>query len=488
MFIVEFYPIDSGFDNWEKVYSDRYGLFFPLMKFLQLEDPYRSWWYVLLLGLLSLSLLICIIDRVPHNFRRTFGKTKPFTRHEIENYSNSKTFKTDKDFVRRFKSSLKSYSFSQTEENGALCIAADRGKLAYLGPVFTHIGLLLLAVGGLMAVWGISDRGFGYPGDIIESDHFDFQVRIDDFRIEYYPLGVGQWVLVDGKSIGKIAKKLPDDKFRVTFSMHEQEVERDIEASRIRNQFNIDSDRGNIKDYISDLTIIENGEEIDSRRIEVNSPMRHKGFRFYQSSFDSRSPRVISSLDSGLAEISNFKDGAVIDTIVFVPDGRYPLPDGSELVLSGFLPHFNIGSDGPVSASSSMRNPAVKAAVYRDSTEIYHQWLFLLHDFHGTREDAAYNFKLLDLYNPVSESKFMTILEIKVNQGYEVIWAGLIFATIGVILSFYVTSKHFRAVAVPAGDGYEVTIGGTAPRDKIHFTEDFKKIINRIKQKTTANK
>ena len=54
MFIVEFFPIDINFPDWEKVYSDRYGSGFPLMKFLHLSDPYRSWWYQLLI----------IVDRI----------------------------------------------------------------------------------------------------------------------------------------------------------------------------------------------------------------------------------------------------------------------------------------------------------------------------------------------------------------------------------------------------------------------------------------
>ena len=487
MFIVEFYPLDSSFENWEQIYSDKYGWFFPVMKVLQLGDPYRSWWYQLMLGILSLSLLTCVIDRIPISIRRAFGKVKPFTKQEIEHYSNSKTFQTGHDFVRRFTGSLKKYSVHQKVDNGVVYLDAGRGRLAAMGPVFTHIGLLLLALGGFFSIWGISDRGFGYPGDIIESENFDFQVRVDDFRIEYYPLGAGQWVLVDDRSFGKIARKLSDDLYRLKFFMHEQEIVRDIEASRIRNQFDIESDRGNIKDYISDLSIIEDGKVIDTRSIEVNKPMRHRGFRFYQSSFDSRNPKVISSLDSGLVEITDIKSGIVLDTISFVLGHKYLLADGSELVLSDFLPHFQIGDSGPISASSNLKNPAVKAAVYRGGGELYHQWLFLLHDFHGSQEEAAYSFRLLDLYNPVSEGKYMTILEIKENQGYEVIWAGLILASIGVMLSFYVVQRQFRAVAIPSGKGYEVTIGGSAPREKIHFAEEFKLIINRIKQKSTAN-
>lgn len=482
MFIIEFYPIDTGFEQWKEVYAEKYGNFFPVMQILQLQDPYRSWWYQILLGLLTLSLTLCVIDRLPVNIRQAFRSESDFTAKEIEQYANRQTLKIGKDQLPSLLSNFKSYGIKQWEKAGSVYFSASRGRLGYLGPVFTHSGLLLLAIGGFIAIWGISTNGIGYPGDIIESDKFDFQVRVDDFRIEYYPLGVGQWVLVDSAAIGKIVKKLPADRFRIEFSMHGKAITQDIESNRILNQFDINSDRGNVSDYISDLTIIDNGQEIAAKRVEVNKPMRYKGFRFYQSSFDSRIPMVKASFDSAVLLLIRNSDSKTLDTLT-VPWGKsHPLPDGSELLLSDFLPHFNIGREGPFSASASLHNPAVKASVLRDGQEITHQWLFLLHDFHGGDQKAPYTFKLLTLTNPQAASKFKTILEIKNNKGYEVIWLGIFLATIGLCLSFYWVPVHFRGVAVPTDKGYDLTIGGFASREKIHFTQEFNRLLEKIKQ------
>jgi len=481
MFIVEFYPIDTNFPGWEEMYAERYGAAFPLMKFLHLQDPYRSFWYQFILGALALSLTICVIDRLPENIKLALGKRSAFTREQLKQYANTASFKTGKDFTAKLKNVLKGYSFGQSEKDGVTYISADHSRVCYLGPVFMHIGLLLLVLGGFWSIWGISTYGSGFAGDIITPDDFTFQVRVDDFHIVYYPLGVGQWALADGNRFGKIVKRLPQDRFKVEFRGHGEEFSEDIEASRLQNQFNIEADRGNIKDYISDLTVLENGKEIFQKKIEVNSPMRYKGMRFYQSSFDPRNPRVNATLDSALVQITSAQNGKVDYTQAVVLGQKYPLPDGTEFSASDFLPHFVIGDEGPSSASSNMSNPAVKITVFKDGAEAYHQWIFLFHDFHGMQKEAAFNFKLADYYNPQAQLQMRTVIEIKGNQGYWVIWLGIIFASIGVFLSFYFNPKHFKITAETAGEGYNVIMGGTSYREKIRFTEEFKRIIEKIK-------
>ena len=483
MFIVEFFPIDINFPDWEKVYSDRYGSGFPLMKFLHLSDPYRSWWYQLLLGTLALSLALCIIDQAPRLWRRIFRKSVHLKVEGIRRYANSTSFLIPESRLTEIPEILKPYRTTVTRRGDERSYLAHTGKFGYAGPWFTHLGLLLLVIGGFIAIWGVSTRGVGAAGDIIESDKFDFKVRVDDFRIEYYPLGVGQWVLVDGKSYGKIVKKLPGDKFKVSFFFHDEEQIREYESTRLKNKFDIDSDRGNIKDYISDLTIIDQGVEIASKRVEVNKPMRYKGFRFYQSSFDTRTTKTTAGFDSAEVLIIDFTGGAVIDSVYLAIGQPYPLPNGSILKLQNFLPHFNIGEEGPVSASASMRNPAVNAMVENEKgEEIYHQWLFLLHDFHGSQQGIAYSFRLTDLQNPWAEAKFRTVLEIKENEGYEVIWLGLILASLGVFLSFYQNPRHIWAIALKKDDEYELVIGGYSPKEKEHFKLEFEKLINNLKQ------
>jgi cytochrome c biogenesis protein len=44
----------------------------------------------------------------------------------------------------------------------------------------------------------------------------------------------------------------------------------------------------NITDYISTVTVIEDGEEVLTTNISVNNPLEYKGVKFYQSTYAGR--------------------------------------------------------------------------------------------------------------------------------------------------------------------------------------------------------
>ena len=77
----------------------------------------------------------------------------------------------------------------------------EHGRVGMWGPLITHTGLLLLGVGALIGSFGgITDRAGGFSGETITAKDvpgMPFAVRIDSFRIQYYPLQPGQMVLVE---------------------------------------------------------------------------------------------------------------------------------------------------------------------------------------------------------------------------------------------------------------------------------------------------
>ena len=488
MFIVEFYPIDTFMPNWEEVYAEKYGALFGVMKVLHLNDPYRAFWYQVLLAVLTLSLLLCVYDRLPKALKSTFEIKFIKKTGEFESYQQNAKLNIEDDFIGKIKSALSGYKVTQKKEEDKLLISANRSRLGYLGPVGTHIGMLFLLIGGLATIWGYASRGNGFPGDFIESDDFNFKVRVDDFNIVYYPLGIGQWVLVEDRMLGKIVKRLPDDKFRIQFTSRNQEFYHDVEASRIRNQFDIETDRGNIKDYVSALTVVDNDVEVKSMQIEVNKPLRYKGFRFYQTSFDTRRPKIQAEFDSVQVEISSIESASIIDTVWLPWDKELRLPDKTLVKSTRFLPHFQMSSDGIISASASMVNPAVELTVSKESDgdHLYHQWCFYGKEFHGASQDAKYSFKILEIVNPVAEAKYMTILEIKKNQGYFIIWAGLIIASIGLILSFYFLPQHIWITLEKDENKSFAYIAGYSPSRGSLFIEKFNEIVKTLRTKSTA--
>lgn len=134
----------------------------------------------------------------------------------------------------------------------------------------------------------------GLPGDLLAPDEhrWGFNVRVDDFQIEYNPLRKNQIIRIDDDSrIGKIVKENGDGTFDIEQYRPKEDYLSRVKAERLSNRIDTKMgrgriDQGNISDYIATLTVIEDGKEIMTQRVEVNHPLRHRGYRFYQSSFN----------------------------------------------------------------------------------------------------------------------------------------------------------------------------------------------------------
>lgn len=284
-------------DQIYQVYESMYGkIRADLIMFFQMYNPYRSWWYTLLLGLITVSLLICAIDRAPIVYRMVF---RPSFRRDPASYATvpNMALKGRSGLSASVVDVLRSanYRVRQETHGDRRYISGDKYSWARSGSWFVHIGLLLLIIGAAMIARGeIRYRVQGLPGDLLaeSEDFWKFNLRIDDFIVEYYPLAVNQLVEVDGRILGRVINQRPDGTYNVETYRPSMDLLNSVEAGRISNRIDTRSGNGkrldipNISDYIAVLTIIENGREVGTKRVEVNAPLRYKGFRFYQSSFD----------------------------------------------------------------------------------------------------------------------------------------------------------------------------------------------------------
>ncbi len=138
-----------------------------------------------------------------------------------------------------------------------------------------HLGCLLVLVGG---IWGSQaahrfankyagidkiTNGYmviyeGHWQDAViaesgeETNRLPFGIKLNDFRIEYY-----------------------DDAEKPTLHIETTNGE--------QSQFEA---KGGIRDYFSDITVVEDGKEILNKTIEVNRPLHYGGYHFYQYSYD----------------------------------------------------------------------------------------------------------------------------------------------------------------------------------------------------------
>ncbi len=160
-------------------YIEKYGYnLYLFFKVLSITDVYHSWWFIGLLGFLSLNILICALNR------------------------------------------LKTYRQTLTNPR----------QLSYFA---THLSFLIILSGGMIGnLCGFKDNLYLREGEVRHVPQTNLYIKLNKFWLEYYP---------DSKMI---------------------------------------------KDYKSNLTIIENKKEILTKTIEVNHPLSYKGIRFYQASYE----------------------------------------------------------------------------------------------------------------------------------------------------------------------------------------------------------
>lgn len=146
---VAYIPSDAVSRDPAIYYEDTYGIFGQIYYQLGFYDLYGSWWYMLLVALIGISLVICSIDRyVP---LRKALKTQKAKRHETflnrqRLYSESENVtEKEKDQIVE---SLKKQHYKVHEEKGH--ILAEKSRFSRWGPYVNHIGLIIILIAAIL--------------------------------------------------------------------------------------------------------------------------------------------------------------------------------------------------------------------------------------------------------------------------------------------------------------------------------------------------
>jgi cytochrome c biogenesis protein len=438
-----------------------------LIDLFQMGDPFRSWWYRLLLGLLCLSLVACILNRFPIIWR-LWTKKPPTDAGWLKNVRFS--------IVRMVKAPRESLAarFSPIwhwrVKTDQLWIG-EYGRIGMWGPLTMHTGLLLIGMGALIGSFGgITMQAGGYAGETINGKDvpgMPFEVRIDSFRIQYYPLQPGQMVLVEEAWVGRLLEKQPDGSWMIEQRQQDGSLQKvSANADEIRNQFSNNMDRGNIKRFSSWVTVLENGREISKQEVAVNSPLRYAGFRFYQSSYDPENPRVNGTYQSALMSLVD-STGKELAQMTLMPGVETQVPgDTLKITALKMLPHFKLGQQGAYSEDAEFTNPALQIMLRGPNGFNKTQWLF--QKFPATdRGLGRYAYQVKSLNGQSATSEIATIFEVKKTHGGWILWLGFIACTIGLVLCFYVNHRVLYVEWAGAGQAETRLTGLT--RKTIHL-------------------
>lgn len=182
-------PQGEQFAQYRDSYSERTAAFILAFR---LDDVFHSWWFIVLVALLCLSVLLCNLSRVRVLIRQTKSAAVPEQAIALPPDVTAAQIDDPEPVFRR----LRFFRPVKTTADGKEVVFAYRNRPGFWGAWICHIGIVLIVLGyalGQMTLF--SATVYGTPGQTKPIEGTPCEVTIDDFRIERNETGfVEQYV------------------------------------------------------------------------------------------------------------------------------------------------------------------------------------------------------------------------------------------------------------------------------------------------------
>ncbi|MBI5586807.1 MAG: cytochrome c biogenesis protein ResB [Deltaproteobacteria bacterium] len=412
-------------ENYVAAYGEKWTKF---IVYVHANDLFHSWWFLALLTLLAVNIIVCTFERFPPKWKSLLNH-KPegkFDSKLIERFSNNQTVTVSagSDAVKaRMEAALrkKKFKFVTLGSRGDWCFYAWKGAVGRLGSDFTHISLLLILLGAIVGSFaGYKDYKAVYVGGTLSMPKADFEVKLNKFWIDYY-------------------------------------------------------ESGQIRQYNSLLSVIENGKEVMQKQIWVNEPLYYKGVRFYQSSYGMAWSKVEDARLSLKKKNKDTPEKPVVipwETLTKIPDSKYSVK------VVGYTADFAYDekTNQVYSKSPEASNPAVRLEVYEGDRLVSTPWLFMKYPGIFPAIPNADDDLVFVTFKPTMYSG----LSINKDPGTNIVWAGSIVMGIGFYLAFFVFHRRIWVQVKDSGKSTEVKIGGMINKNNFVLEKDLKEIVDSV--------
>ncbi len=394
-----------------------------------LTDVFHTWWFLTLLGLVSLSIVLVSVDRFPNAWRfyaRPYRKTDSHFRAALPNKVELPITDSE-DALNAAERSLKKLGWpvERIADRNEASLYSERHRFSVMAVYIVHASLLLIFAGGMI------DGFFGYSG--------------------FLALQKGQSSNVIELRTGG-TKQLP---FAVKCYGAGQENYAD----------------GSPKRWWSKLAVVQNGKEVESKEIVVNDPLIHGGLRFYQASFGNT-----GKLDGLKVAVTPAKGDA--REITLAMNEPVQLDPNTTVTLAEYIPDFFVRDNQIFKRSDDPVNPAFRLQVKNAATgEDAKLWIFPAYNSAAQGENTGYKFDYRDM-----QMGYYTGLEVSHEPGQWLVWAGCLLMGCGLFVAFYLVHMRVWIAAAPNARGSLVLwIGGQANKNRDRFEQKFNELVENIR-------
>ncbi|MDA0713332.1 MAG: cytochrome c biogenesis protein ResB, partial [bacterium] len=391
-----------------------------LFVFFEGYDVFHSWWFSIVILILALNLTACSIQRLPqiwieiHNPERVLTD-QLFKKLPLKFQTEIATNKAYA-FVEQL---LPPGRFTQTIDN-INYYYFEKHKYARTGVYIVHIALLMIMFGSILATnLGIDGmmmivegeventvRVKG-PGGLAYQHQLGFNLKCDDFRLKTF---------VDGSPM----------------------------------------------DFESDLTLIDANEVPPTtikQTIKVNQPLQHKGYTFYQASYQPMpSETQIKLMIAPHGETGQAHFLAIGE--------KMQMPDGD-----AFIPMEIMEDYGGLGAAVKIKQ--IKSNGQSTSFVVFRQYP----DFDKLVRRDKWN-----VYFQGFDQVYATGVSVGKVPYIQLVFGGFCVMFVGLFMAFYMSHRrYFFRIKRLSNDNCELLISGIARRHAEAFAEEFKQITDRIK-------
>ncbi|MBN2704916.1 MAG: cytochrome c biogenesis protein ResB [Deltaproteobacteria bacterium] len=388
-------------------------------------DMYHSWWFVLILVLLTVNLIACSWKHFPRTWH-FFAHPTRFLDRDLEKAATlvqRRAWPAGSEFPETALTGLWGGAWQkrelEAEQGRELHFVSEKGRWTRLGVYFVHLSILVIFAGGIIgSLFGIKgyvnipegDRTstFYTYGDQQKPVSLGFEVECRDFSLELY-------------------------------------------------------ESGRPKEYSSNLAIIDGGRIVREKVIEVNHPISHQGYTFYQSSYGAY---------GGLVDLElHFRDLGMVLPLQLEVGRPLRLPEkwGWIEVLKYEENYMRMGP-----AALVLRDPGSGVQPYKFP-------VFLRFPEFGRDNSKTGEFCIL---KNVSQ-RYFTGLQVNKDPGVWIVWLGCLMMILGLYVAFFMSHRRLwlRLGPDPEKPGrQQLVLVGNANKNQPAFELEFQALSEKFKE------
>lgn len=320
-------------------YQQEYGILGKLYYTLGLHNLFSSWWYLIIIGMLGISLLIASIDRFFPLYRSL--KNQRVIRHDSfmkrQRIYGITEFKDEEVDLEKIKQSLKKHHYKIHEENGN--ILAEKGRFARWGPYINHLGLIIVLIGAMLR---------SFPGMYV-----DKILWLREGETKEIPGTNGKYYLKNNAFIFEVYdKKNKEDKIYSSAIDKTGMIAKNYQAN-----VTLYKQKGNVLPGEKPEL-----EKVKDEKIRVNQPLKYDHYALYQSGYKLDE---FSKMSFNLIDKKSEKSFGMITVDLNNPHPTYPLKNGYSVELMSYFPDFEFKENGEPSTKTRIpNNPAFIFKMY----------------------------------------------------------------------------------------------------------------------------